>query len=93
MVNKAEAMANDMLHWGTCKRYHGLRGGLTFTPIVFRRTGKTKTWVTRPDNFRVPVKRGLRNSWEITHDNGHEFHTIQSCKPTEIYAAPYSKLE
>lgn len=32
-----------------------------------RRNGRTKLWKTRPDEFRVPVKAGLRSCGEITH--------------------------
>lgn len=26
---------------------------------VLRRSGRTKTWVTRPDDYRIPVKYGI----------------------------------
>lgn len=35
--------------------------------IEVRRTGQTKTWKTRPDHFRVPVKYGLKESFYLTH--------------------------
>ena len=34
-----------------------------------RRNGATKTWKTRPAEFRIPVKAGLRSCTYITHDN------------------------
>ncbi len=34
-----------------------------------RRNGKTKTWKTRPGEFRIPVKAGLRSCAYITHYN------------------------
>ncbi len=43
------------------------------TPQGFRVTGKCKTWKTRPDEFRLPIKRGLYTSGYITHENADEF--------------------
>lgn len=43
-------------------------------PIRVRRTGKTITWVTRPNEFKVPVKYGLKQSLYITQDNAHEWN-------------------
>ena len=35
------------------------------TPVRARRNGKTKTWKTRPDRFKIPVKYGLRECFYI----------------------------
>lgn len=43
------------------------------TPQRFRRNGKTQTWKTRPDAFRIPVKRGLKEYGEINHINAENF--------------------
>lgn len=32
-----------------------------------RRNGQTKTWKTRPSEFRIPVKAGLRVTTYVTH--------------------------
>lgn len=32
-----------------------------------RRNGRTQTWKTRPSEFRIPLKAGLRATGEITH--------------------------
>lgn len=32
-----------------------------------RRNGMTQTWVTRPDDFRIPCKAGLRLTFQLTH--------------------------
>ena len=34
-----------------------------------RRNGKTKTWKTRPGEFRIPVKAGLRSYGYLMHDS------------------------
>lgn len=31
-----------------------------------RRNGKTQLWKTRPDDFRIPAKAGLRTTFQIT---------------------------
>jgi len=36
------------------------------TPIQVRRNGQTKTWKTRPGEFRIPVKYGFREYFYIT---------------------------
>lgn len=33
-----------------------------------RRNGQTKKWKTRPDDFRIPVKMGLRTCGQVTPD-------------------------
>lgn len=34
---------------------------------LVRRNGATKTWKTRPGDFRIPIKAGLRVYGELTH--------------------------
>jgi hypothetical protein len=36
---------------------------------VCRRNGRTQTWKTRPNEFRIPVKAGLRATGQLTHYN------------------------
>lgn len=38
-----------------------------------RRNGATKTWKTRPGEFRIPVKAGFRTSGYVEHNNLHHF--------------------
>ena len=38
-----------------------------------RVNGKCKTWKTRPDDFQLPVKYGLKTCFYITQDNAHEW--------------------
>lgn len=39
----------------------------------WRRNGKTKVWKTRPNEFEVPVKRGLYQYGKITETNAENF--------------------
>jgi hypothetical protein len=43
------------------------------TPLCVRRNGKTQVWKTRPGEFRLPVKYGLRDTFQITNKNAHEW--------------------
>lgn len=43
-------------------------------PARARRTGKTQLWKTRPNDFKIPVKHGMYDSFYITHDNAHEWN-------------------
>lgn len=40
---------------------------------VCRRNGKTQTWKTRPDDYRIPVKAGLRAYGNVTPTNHSDF--------------------
>lgn len=46
------------------------------TPLRTRRNGKTQTWKTRPSEFRIPVKYGLYEYFNITHENCHEWTVV-----------------
>ena len=35
--------------------------------------GKCKTWKTRPNEFKLPIKHGLYDYGYITHENAHLF--------------------
>lgn len=80
-LNRAEALSGDEFHHGECTRVHGPRGGEKETIVRYRRTGANKTWKTRSEDFRVPVKFGMRahDSWAITPDNVEEFHLASRC--------------
>lgn len=57
MINKAIALSlhyGQILHSKTTKNRDG-------TPMRVRVNGKVRTWKTRPDDFQIPVKHGLRN--------------------------------
>lgn len=42
--------------------------------VRWRINGKMKTWKTRPDDYKIPVKHGLRDYGYITPKNVHLFH-------------------
>lgn len=46
---------------------------------TWRRNGATQTWKTRPGEFRIPVKYGLRSYDQIHHYDAHRFHLASEC--------------
>jgi hypothetical protein len=66
-------------HYGKCQVIRGPRGGKTIRMEVWRRSGKTKTWKTRPSEFTIPIKHGLRDSGYLTQSNEHAFHLPEDC--------------
>ena len=79
MVNKQQAETANHFHFGECHRSIGPRGAVKDTIKIVRRTGRTKVWKTRPDNFQTPVKYGLYESGYITQDNASAFHIPEEC--------------
>jgi hypothetical protein len=55
----------------------GPKGGRTMPRHVenWRRNGATQTWKTRPAEFRVPVKYGLRSYGNLTDYDAGRWHT------------------
>jgi len=46
------------------------------TPLRVRRNGNTQTWKRKPDEFRIPVKYGLYEYYNITDKNCHEWTIV-----------------
>lgn len=46
------------------------------TGKTWRRKGKTKTWKTRPGEFKIPVKYGLYSYGVIDHNNWQQFNPL-----------------
>lgn len=43
------------------------------TPLRAKRSGNTQTWKTRPNEFKIPVKYGMRQHFYITPQNAHQW--------------------
>ena len=68
-VNRERAPGFDhghIFHHVTATNHDG-------SPVRARVSGRPKLWKTRPDEFRIPVKHGMRDHFYITHENGHEW--------------------
>lgn len=55
--------------------YHCSAKNADGTRLRARVNGQCKVWVTRPDEWRLPVKHGLRDCFYITERNAHEWDT------------------
>lgn len=74
MITKDIAMTQPSELWHMTEKN---RDG---TPVRCRSNGKCKTWKTRPEEFRLPVKYGLRTCFYITEQNAHEWELPRPCK-------------
>ena len=66
-------------HYGKCSKTVGPRGGVTENVTRYRKSGMLKTWKTRPNDFRMPVKYGMRNHYYIDQGNCDQFHFASEC--------------
>lgn len=73
-----------------CTRTVGPRGGVKESITACRVTGSIKTWKTRPAEFRLPVKYGLREYAAINHYDAGEVPVASDCplNQTADEAAP-----
>lgn len=71
MITKTQAMTTNNFESTTYKNADG-------TPVRWRRNGKTKTWKTRPADFRIPVKYGLYEYGYIDQNNADQFRVEAS---------------
>ena len=56
--------------------YHKYYENADGTPQRFRVNGQVKTWKTRPDEFRVPVKRGMYEFGYVTHNDIDDYTLV-----------------
>lgn len=78
MLTKDQALTENEFH-ADCTLTIGPRGGKTYKGFVYRRNGQTQTWKTRPNEFRIPVKRGMYDYGQITQDDASYFTTRSEC--------------
>ena len=72
MITYEQATAKDGSYY-LHNRFHDSRHK------TWRRNGRTKTWKTRPGNFRIPVKHGLYVYGVVDHLNANEVHLEEEC--------------
>lgn len=70
MVTKQQAETTAAFH------ENHERGGKIYR---WRRNGATQTWKTRPNEFRTPIKYGIRNYSQLTEVNADQFHAEDDC--------------
>jgi hypothetical protein len=70
MVTMQEAMTHQTFYHVSLKNSDG-------TALRCRANGRCQTWKTRPDDFRLPVKYGLRECFYITPQNAKDWQTAE----------------
>lgn len=71
MITKQQALTNNYFHMEPFPS--------TLKCKNWRRNGKTKTWKTRPNDFKVPIKHGLYDYAYIDQNNAQIFHLESEC--------------
>lgn len=69
--------ARDFHHSDDCAQgvTIGPRGGIAYPRTEeWRRNGATQTWKTRPDEYRIPVKYGIRTYGALTQNDARAWH-------------------
>lgn len=82
MITKEQAMLashGDEIHFGKCWKHVGPRGGVKMNMEIWRVSGKCKTWKTRPNEFRLPIKFGMYNNSSVNEVNCDQFHWVSDC--------------
>lgn len=84
MLTRNQALTCQEFHYegdGPCTRNTGPRGGVTEHIVRVRRNGMTQTWVTRPSEFRIPVKYGIRarGQFSIRETEAGNYHAAEAC--------------
>lgn len=69
MVTKSQAMTARNFEHVSLKNRDGSR-------LRCRANGMCKTWKTRPEDFRLPVKYGLKECFYITPSNAAEWEVV-----------------
>jgi len=97
MITKQQAMTESIFHFGDCTTRPLARNSNIVRTVVCRRNGATKTWKTRPNDFRVPIKHGLYEYGQIIHveggkGNADQFHTEERCPLDAEWTAVVSKI-
>ena len=85
-ITLSQVLTAREFHYGECKRTVGPKGGETVKVERWRRNGETKVWKTRPGDFRVPIKFGLRTCSYLTPSNVDQFHVAEDCPIERIGA-------
>lgn len=84
MITKQQVLdsTNTEFHYTghhMCTRTVGPRGGVTENITRVRRNGSVQTWVTRPADFRLPVKVGTYGYDAILNSDASDWHTALDC--------------
>jgi hypothetical protein len=99
MITKEQALRSTEFHAGDCRRKIGPKGGVKLKIEAWKANGRCHIWKTRPNDFSLPLRRGLYNFGlvffkekdarehpplrQISGGNAHLFHTAEDCPLAE----------
>ena len=72
-------IATKLKH-GTELRHVKIKNADGISAARCRVTGVCKTWKTKPEQFQLPVKHGLYDSFYITPDNAADWETVEQAE-------------
>jgi hypothetical protein len=72
MITKRDAIT---AHYGRTFHHKTLKNA-DGTPLRARVNGQCKVWKTRPAEFRLPMKHGLKECFYIDHTNSDEWEIV-----------------
>lgn len=78
MITKEQALKlkdHEVLHADSSGIYNQCRNKLS----KWRVNGSCRVWKRSPHRFRVPLKHGLYEYWELTEKNASLFHREEDC--------------
>lgn len=92
MAEEARASNGEIHYTGQspCTRDFGPKTYVMDRVTKVRPNGKAQTWKTRPNDFRLPVKYGLKEYLYIDQDNAAHFHRAEDCP---LHQAPKTRQE
>lgn len=73
-------MIAKKLKGGTELRHKTLKNADGISAVRCRVNGECKTWKTKPNAFKLPVKYGLKQCFYITEENAGEWETIEQAE-------------
>lgn len=76
MITKEQAMTHTMF-------YHVRFVNADGTAVRARANGRIKLWKTRPDEWRLPVKYGLKGCFYLTPRNAKDWLTYDPTSPNK----------
>ncbi len=68
------------LRGGTELRHLKLKNADGISAVRCRVNGQCKVWKTKPSEFKLPVKHGLKNCFYITPENAAEWETVEQAE-------------
>jgi hypothetical protein len=79
MMTREQALRAQEFHLDTGCPTRPTRNSKDAGPVRWRTNGKATVWVTRPTEFRIPVKHGLYGYEYVTERDLGTLHVSTEC--------------